>query len=80
MRARLVENAATPEALIELNAQNRAVFGSPALSRVVDVRLPAARDAYQRSYRPDGVARQMRAAIADGSRVDRLRALTCRRS
>ena len=34
MRARLVESAESTEALIELNAKNRAVFGSPALSRI----------------------------------------------
>lgn len=76
MRARLIESAATPEALIELNAQNRAVFGSPAYPESLAERLAAARSAYQRSYRPDGVARQMQAAIADGSRVERLRALS----
>ncbi len=76
MRARLVESAATPDALIALNAQNRAVFGSPAYPETLSERLAAARSAYQRSHRPDGVARQMQAAIADGSRVDRLRALS----
>ena len=76
MRARLVESAATPEALIALNAQNRAVFGSPAYPEPLAERLVAARSAYQRSHRPDGVARQMRAAIADGSRVERLRGLS----
>jgi pimeloyl-ACP methyl ester carboxylesterase len=76
MRARLVETAATPDALIALNAQNRAAFGSPAYPETLSERLAAARSAYQRSHRPDGVARQMQAAIADGSRVDRLRALS----
>lgn len=75
IRARLVESAATPEALIELNAENRAVFGSPGYPESYAVRLKAARDAYERSYRPEGVTRQMRAAIADGSRVERLRTL-----
>ena len=65
MRARLVETAATPDALIALNAQNRAVFGSPAYPESYDVRLKAAREAYQRSYRPDGVRRQM-AAVSNG--------------
>ena len=76
MRARLVETAATPEALIALNAENRAVFGSPAYPESYEERLAAARSAYQRSYRPDGVTRQMQAAIADGSRVERLRELS----
>lgn len=76
MRARLVEAAATPEALIALNAANRVAFGSPAYPESLDERMTAARAAYERSYRPDGVARQMRAVIADGSRVDRLRRLS----
>ena len=75
MRARLVESADSDEALIELNAKNRAVFGSPGYPESLDVRLAAARRAHARSFRPAGVARQMRAVIADGSRVDRLRAV-----
>ena len=75
MRARLVESADTPDALIELNAANRVAFGSPAYPESLDERSSAARAALERSYRPDGVARQMRAVIADGSRVERLRAL-----
>ncbi len=76
MRARLVESAETPDALIALNAQNREVFGSPAYPESLELRLAAARAAYERSYRPDGVARQMQAAMADGSRVERLRVLS----
>ena len=75
MRARLVESADTPEALIALNAENRAVFGSPAYPESLQERVAAARSAYQRSHRPAGVARQMQAVIADGSRVARLRML-----
>jgi pimeloyl-ACP methyl ester carboxylesterase len=76
IRARLVESADTPEALIALNAENRAVFGSPAYPESLEERLAAARRAYERSYRPDGVARQMQAVIADGSRVARLHSLS----
>ena len=76
MRARLVESADTPDALIALNAQNREVFGSPGYPESLELRLAAARAAYERSYRPDGVARQMQAAMADGSRVERLRVLS----
>ncbi len=75
MRARLVESAETLAALIALNAENRAVFGSPSFPESLDERLAAARAAYQRSDRPAGTARQMQAAIADGSRVERLRTL-----
>ena len=73
MRARLVEDAESTDALIELNAKNRAVFGSPGYPESLDVRLAAARRAHARSFRPAGVARQMRAVLADGSRVQRLR-------
>jgi len=76
MRARLVETAPDEEALIALNAENRAVFGSPGYPESLAERLGAARAAHERSHRPDGVARQMRAVIADGSRRDRLRTLT----
>lgn len=76
MRARLVENADSPEALIELNAKNRAVFGSPAYPESLEERMAAARRAHTRSFRPAGVVRQMRAVIADGSRVDRLRSVS----
>jgi pimeloyl-ACP methyl ester carboxylesterase len=78
IRARLVETAATPDALIALNAENREVFGSPDYPEPLADRLRAAREAYERSYRPDGVMRQMRAAIADGSRVERLHTLQVR--
>jgi pimeloyl-ACP methyl ester carboxylesterase len=70
-----VENADSPEALIELNAENRSVFGSPGYPESLDERMVAARRARTRSFRPSGVARQMRAVIADGSRVDRLRSV-----
>jgi len=76
MRARLVESAESTEALIELNAANRAAFGSPGYPESREERLAAARRAHARSLRPAGVARQMRAVIADGSRVQRLRDLS----
>jgi pimeloyl-ACP methyl ester carboxylesterase len=71
-QARLVESAPNAEALIALNAENRAVFGSPGYPETLADRLVAAREAYLRSYRPDGAARQLQAASADGSRVERL--------
>jgi pimeloyl-ACP methyl ester carboxylesterase len=75
IRARLTESAPEGEALIVLNAENRAVFGSPAYPESLQQRLAAARAAYTRSFRPAGVARQLQAALVDGSRVDRLRTL-----
>jgi pimeloyl-ACP methyl ester carboxylesterase len=61
------------DAIIAANADNRLAFGSPGYPESAEVRLAAARAAYERSYRPQGVARQMQAALADGSRVERLR-------
>jgi len=71
--ARLSATAEAPDAVVALNAESRAVFGSPGYPESEGMRLASARAAYERSYRPAGVARQMRAVIADGSRVDRLR-------
>jgi pimeloyl-ACP methyl ester carboxylesterase len=76
MRARLVETASDTEALIALNAENRAAFGSPGYPESLAERLAMARATHERSHRPEGVVRQMRAVIADGSRRDRLRRLT----
>ncbi len=75
IRARLIESADNAEALIALSAESRAVFGSPAYPETLGERLAQSKAAYVRSHHPDGVARQLRAAIADGSRVDRLLAI-----
>jgi len=71
--ARLDERADAEDAVVVLNAESRAVFGSPGYPESEAVRVAAARAAYRRSYRPDGIARQMRAVVADASRVERLR-------
>jgi pimeloyl-ACP methyl ester carboxylesterase len=71
--SRLTARPEGREAIIAANADNRLAFGSPGYPESAEVRLAAARAAYQRSYRPQGVARQMQAALADGSRVERLR-------
>jgi pimeloyl-ACP methyl ester carboxylesterase len=73
--ARLTATAVGAEAIVAQNAEDRRAFGSPGYPESADVRLAAARAAYARSYRPAGVARQMQAAIADGSRVERLRTI-----
>jgi pimeloyl-ACP methyl ester carboxylesterase len=70
--SRLSARAEGRDATIALNADNRLAFGSPAYPESAEVRLAAARAAYERSHRPAGIARQMRAALADGSRVERL--------
>jgi pimeloyl-ACP methyl ester carboxylesterase len=73
IQARLMQTAEGRDAIIALNAQNRVVFGSAAYPEAAAVRLAAATAAHDRCYCPAGVARQMRAVIADGSRAERLR-------
>jgi pimeloyl-ACP methyl ester carboxylesterase len=73
VREWLLRQGKTRADVIELATESRAVFGSPGYPETEGERRSAATAAYDRAYRPAGVARQMRAAIADGSRVDRLR-------
>jgi pimeloyl-ACP methyl ester carboxylesterase len=73
--ARLMQSASGREASIALTAENRAVFGSPAYPESEALRLQAAARAYDRCHDPEGVARQMRAVNADGSRTARLRGI-----
>ncbi|MEZ5557266.1 MAG: alpha/beta hydrolase [Pseudomonadales bacterium] len=75
IRARLTQTAADRAAIIALNAENRAVFGSPGYPEDLSERVAAATAAYDRCYCPEGVARQMRAVLADGSRIERLAAI-----
>ncbi len=58
---------------IEREVENRAVFGSPGYPETEDTRRRMSRLVHERCYYPEGVARQMQAAITDGSRVQRLR-------
>ncbi|MGA0840394.1 MAG: alpha/beta fold hydrolase [Pseudomonadales bacterium] len=74
--ARLSTTGADRASSIALTAENRAVFGSPDWPEPLVTRLAAAALAYDRCHYPAGVARQMRAVVADGSRVDRLRRVT----
>jgi hypothetical protein len=50
MRARLVESADSTDALIELNAENRAVFGSPGYPESRTERMAAARNALRGAF------------------------------
>ncbi|MEM9621336.1 MAG: alpha/beta hydrolase [Pseudomonadota bacterium] len=68
----LVEQASGREAVIALSARNRALFGSPGYPESEAHRRAQSTAAYDRCYCPEGTARQMRAATADGSRVERL--------
>ena len=58
----------TLEAAIVQNAEGRLLFGSPAWPLPEADRLALARRALERAWRPDGVARQYRAILADGAR------------
>jgi pimeloyl-ACP methyl ester carboxylesterase len=73
IQARLTVTATGEAAIVALNAEDRRVFGSPGYPESEDVRLAAARAAFRRSHRPEGVSRQLRAVLADGSRSARLR-------
>lgn len=72
----LTERAEGRDAQIELNTRNRALFGSPDYPESEDERRGQAIQAYERCFCPEGVARQMKAANADGSRVERLQTIT----
>jgi pimeloyl-ACP methyl ester carboxylesterase len=76
IRARMLAGAHDREAIVRLNAENRAVFGSPDYPEPESLRLQAAAAAYDRCYHPAGVARQFKAAMSDGSRVERLERIT----
>jgi pimeloyl-ACP methyl ester carboxylesterase len=72
VRAKMLEPAVGRDAIIALDASNRALFGSPGFPESEATRLAMATRVYDRCYYPQGVARQMEAALADGSRVARL--------
>lgn len=76
VQAHLSRTARGRDAIIALAAESRAVFGSPAYPEPRAARLAAAAAAYDRCYCPEGVARQMHAIIEDGSRTERLHAIS----
>jgi pimeloyl-ACP methyl ester carboxylesterase len=69
----LADEGVTRADVIERGVKSRLLFGSAGYPEPEDVRRRAAEAAYDRAFRPEGVARQRRAFIADGSRVERLR-------
>ena len=75
---RLTANAGDRDELIEQETHNRLVFGSPDYPEPEGVRREMSIRAYERCWAPDGVARQMKAATADGSRVGRLNQIRSR--
>lgn len=72
VRERLTASARTRTGRIRLDADNRAVWGSPGYPETEAERWQAAEAVYDRCYFPEGVARQLLAAVEDGSRVARL--------
>jgi pimeloyl-ACP methyl ester carboxylesterase len=72
VRERLTLTGADREARVRLDTENRAVWGSPGYPETEAIRRAMAEHTHDRCYCPEGVARQMRAAVADGSRVGRL--------
>lgn len=76
VRQKMLERASGREAIIQLDASNRQLFGSPGYPETESQRLVMAARAYDRCYYPEGVARQMEAAMNDGSRVERLRRIS----
>jgi len=77
VRERLLINAGDRAGNIVLDVENRVIFGSPGFPEDEGQRREMAARVYDRCYFPEGVARQMRAAIADGSRTERLGQIRC---
>ena len=73
---RMMMTASTRAGLIELDVENRVVWGSPGYPETEAERRAMSEAVYDRSHYPQGVARQMVAAREDGSRVERLGAIT----
>lgn len=76
VRERMMVTADTREGIIELDVENRVVWGSPGYPETEAVRRAMSEAVYDRAHYPEGVARQMLAAIEDGSRVARLAGVT----
>lgn len=78
VRERLTASASSREGRIRLDAENRALWGSPGYPETEAERLQAARVTHDRCHYPAGVARQMAAVLEDGSRVARLAGIRAR--
>ncbi len=76
VREKMLERASGREAIIALDASNRELFGSPGYPETEQTRLAMAERVYDRCYHPEGVGRQMEAAMNDGSRAERLRRIS----
>jgi proline iminopeptidase len=72
LREAMLKRGETAEEIIAIDAANRALFGSPGYPESKALREALARRAHERCYCPEGVARQLEAAMSDGSRAERL--------
>jgi pimeloyl-ACP methyl ester carboxylesterase len=72
IRERMLLSASDREARIALETENRRIFGSPGYPEAEADRRTLSTMAHDRCHFPEGVERQLRAAVADGSRVARL--------
>lgn len=64
------------DAVDQLTAEGLEICGSPGYPQSLDERLAIARKRRERNYNPGGVARQMAAVVAFGSRVELLASIT----
>jgi pimeloyl-ACP methyl ester carboxylesterase len=72
VRERMRMSAADREGQIQLETENREIFGSPGYPESEAGRRALSIRVHDRCHYPAGVERQLRAAIEDGSRVERL--------
>ena len=72
VRERMMATATGREEIVRMDVENRAVWGSPGYPEPETVRRAMAEAVHARCHYPQGVSRQMLAAIEDGSRVERL--------
>ncbi len=72
----LVEKGNNRDEKIAIAVRNKGLFGSPGYPESEEKRRVQAERAFDRSYNPDGAARQLKAIIADGSRIERLPLIT----
>ena len=71
----LTFSAENREDYIALDAESRVVFGSPAYPESEAQRIAMSTATYDRCFYPEGSARQMRAVVASGNRVEQLKAI-----
>jgi pimeloyl-ACP methyl ester carboxylesterase len=72
VRERMLMMPRSPAERIDLDVENRAVWGSPGYPESESVRRVMSEAVHARCHYPEGVSRQMLAAMDDGSRVERL--------